>query len=252
MVNFRSMLFPRPSTQEYTDMRKLLVIAAAIACLATTPAFAQGKPGGVGGGPPAGAGPGGSPGGAHMGGMGGGMSGSAGGMARGGGFQDQAMTRREAAIERRDRMPPEQAVFGLSTSERAKLLKDADLAARKAFGEYQAALAKLNGRSAREARRNAKAATPAEVENFGRDTATRARELQSADAATRAAFGKLQAALARAEALQRAAAGAAAKSEPGRDTAARAQALGSASVDTKKGFGAAQSARAREKQAADN
>ena len=233
-------------------------LIAGLAAVAATPAFAQGKSGGAGG-PPAGVGPGGSQGGGHMGGngmggngMGGTMSGSHGDMGRGADYRDQAQARREAAIERRDRMTPEQAIFGLSTSERAKLLKDADLEARKAFGEYQAGLAKLNGGNARQARRDAKAASPAEVANFGTDTAARARELQSADAATRTAFGKLQAVLARAQALQRAAADVALKSEFGRDTAARAQGQGSASLETKKAFGAAQAARARDKDAAGN
>lgn len=243
-------------------MRKTnMILVSALALAMAAPAlYAQGRPDGVGGGPPAGVGggppggTGGSQGGGNMGGngMGGGMSGSHGDMGRSADYRDQAQARRQAAIERRDRMAPEQAMFGLSTSERAKLLKDADLEARKAFGEYQAGLAKLNGGSARQARRDAKVASPAEVANFGRDTAARARELQSADAATRAAFGKLQAALARAHALQRAAADIAVKSEFGRDTAARAQAQGSASLETRKGFGAAQAARAREKQAAGN
>jgi len=184
--------------------------------------------------------------------MGGRMSGSHGEMGRSGDYRQEGRARREDAIARRDTMAPEQAVFGLSTAARAKLLKDADLEARKAFGQYQASLAKAQGGSERQARRNAKMASDVEVSNFGSDTAARARELQSADLATRTAFGKLQSALARAQNLRRAAGAASVNAAFGTDTAARAKMQGNAALETRKTFGADQARRAKAKADADN
>lgn len=176
-------------------MRKLILVIAIAGLMASPIVLSQGR---SGGGHPVGP-PGGSVGGGQTGGqqMGSQMSGSRSGMER--------PTSREDARGRRDAMTPEQALFGLSTADRAKLLKDADLETRKAFGALQTSLARANGDSARTARRNAMAATYEEMASFGSQTAARAQELQSANNATRRAFGEFQAALARQQGLRRAA-----------------------------------------------
>ena len=125
---------------------------------------------------------------------------------------------------------PEEVMSALSTSERARKLREADLNTRKAFGAYQSEVA--------EARRDrdptdaaatavlgiqAQSATRAQIARFGEDTDERARELQKVGQATRRAFDKFQAAFWREQDLAEAAGAEARIAAYGVDTAPAAQ-----------------------------
>ncbi len=159
--------------------------------------------------------------------------------------REEARARREAATAQRDSVTPEKAVFGLSTAARAKLLKDANFETRKAFGAFQASLAKANGDSERAARINAESATHAQLASFGSDTAAHARTLQSADLATRKAFGRFQSASAREQDLRRVAGPEAVGRAFGAQTAANAQLQRDGTAESRTSFGENQSARAK-------
>jgi hypothetical protein len=224
-------------------MRKIILTLAIAAAFAAPVAFAGGGHGGGGIGIGVG-------GGGHIGGgIGGPVGGVRGGVDVGGSVHgsDRGLGR-QGVLDRAT--TPEQAVFGLSTAERASLLRDADLATRKAFGKYQSALAKARAKRdhaehGTDAMLSAEAASRQQIASFGADTAARARELQDADRATRRAFGKFQSTLAREQQLTVAAGAEAEASAFGQDTAARAQMLGQADVSTRRQFGADQSTRAR-------
>lgn len=147
---------------------------------------------------------------------------------------------------------PEQAMFGLSTSERAQLLREADLKTRTAFGEYQSVLARaLRDGDPTDAAATAvlgvqaQTATRERIIGFGADTAERAQQLKDADRATRRAFGRFQSALARELDLAAAAGAEAEASAFGQDTATRARLLGEAGAATRQEFGRDQSMAAK-------
>lgn len=229
-------------------MRKLLLGLAIAGCIATPLALAQGRSGG--GGPPSG-----SLGGSHMGSpmgasIGVGTHGSIGNTHMD--VQGHSTLRGANASTRADAQTPEQAVFGLSTAERAKLLKDADLETRKAFGAYQASLAKAKakakgGEDVDAMTVEADSLTQAQLDAFGTDTQARAMELKGADRATRKAFGTFQSALARERALARAAGAASVNAAFGADTASRARLQGDSDTDTRTRFGADESTGAKAK-----
>ena len=133
---------------------------------------------------------------------------------------------------------PEEVMSGLSTAERARKLREADLTTRKAFGDYQEAVA--------EARRDgdptdaaaadvlaiqAQSATRAQIARFGEDTDERARELQKVGHATRRAFDKFQAAYWREQDLGQAAGAEARIAAYGVDTATPAPVEGETAGD---------------------
>ncbi len=226
-------------------MRKssMILIAAVAMAMAAPAVQAQGRPGGAGGGPPAGVGGGAS--GSHMGSSMGNMGGTRGNSSMG--DMHSMDGRSKAEMHRENARTPEQALFGLSTAERAKLLKDADLDARKAFGAYQSALAKAkHEQGAGEASLDAMRASRSEMASFGADTQARAVELKDADRSTRKAFGKLQAALARAQGLERAAGQASVQAAFGQETASAAKLQGQADADARATFGPAQAAKAKQ------
>lgn len=222
-------------------MRTLILSLAIAGAIASPLATAQSR--GGGGGPPAGAG--GGAGGSHMGSPMGNMGGTRGNSSMGDMRSVDARSRNE--IRRDNARNPEQAMFGLSTAERAKMLKDADLDARKAFGAYQAALAKAKGEQGEgEDALEAMSASRSELAAFGADTKARAAELKDADRRTRRAFGKLQSALARAQGMERAAGAASVHAAFGQETASAAQLQGQADADARAGFGPAQAAKAKQ------
>lgn len=230
-------------------MRKFMLCIAIAGSIAAPLAFAQSHPGG---GPPAGVGGGmgGSMGGSHMGSPMGNMGASMGASM---GRSHSLDARARSTLRRDNARTPEQAMFGLSTAERAKLLKDADLETRKAFGSYQSALAKAQSRhdanSTTDATTGLDAGTVtiAQLSAFAADTRARAQEQKNADRATRRAFGSLQSALAREQGLQQAAGPVAVNAAFGVQTAARAKLQGNADVETRKRFGADESAAAKAK-----
>lgn len=236
-------------------MRKLILCIAIAGSMAAPLAFAQSHPGG---GPPpgAGGGMGGSMGGSHMGSPMGNMGASMG--THGDMGRSHSLDARARSTLRRDNArTPEQAMFGLSTAARAKLLKDADLETRKAFGSYQSALAKAQSRhdanSSTDATTGLDAGTVtiAQLNAFAADTRARAQEQQNADRATRRAFGSFQSALAREQGLQQAAGPVAVNAAFGVQTAARAKLQGDADVQTRQRFGADQSTAAKAKSHSD-
>lgn len=230
-------------------MRKLILCIAIAGSVATPLAFAQSH----GGGPPAGVGGGmgGSMGGSHMGSPMGNMGSSMGlGTHADIGRSHAIDARARADLRRHNAQTPEQAIFGLSTAERAKLLKDADLETRKAFGAYQSALARAQARhdagttAEATAQLDAGTASFSQLNAFAADTQARASEQKNADRATRRAFGKLQSALAQEQGLQQAAGPLALNAAFGTQTAARARTQGDADHTTRTSFGAEQSAAA--------
>lgn len=225
-------------------MRKLLLCISIAGCIAAPIVSAQGRSGG--GGPPSGT-MGGTMGGSQMGGSPHGDFGSRQSIDA----QQRSTLRRDNAHSGHEAATPEQALFGLSTADRAKLLKDADLETRKAFGAYQATLAKAQGDGGTTTL-TADSVTHAQLSTFALDTQTRAQELRSADRATRKAFGKFQSAMARQQALERAAGAASVNAAFGLDTASRAKLQRDADVDTRKTFGADESTRAKAKSDDDN
>jgi len=160
--------------------------------------------------------------------------------------QQRATMRRDEARARRDANAPEQALFGLSTAARAQLLKDADLETRKAFGTYQAALAKAKAkRSDGSTALASEAMTSADLQTFGADTQARARELKGSDRTTKQAFGTFQASLARQQALERAAGSTSTTAKFGTETSEGAKLQGKADADTRKSFGSKTATRAK-------
>lgn len=232
-------------------MRKMILCISIVSCLASSVAFGQGRPGGAGppsgnpGGPPMG-----NPGGSSMGNpsMGGGIRGEFGSAhsdARSLEAQQRSTLRREEARALRDAKAPEKALFGLSTAERAQLLKDADLATRKAFGTYQAALAKAKRPEGSTALASEARMTAADLQTFGADTQSRARELKGSDRTTKQAFGTFQASLARQQALERAAGATSANAQFGMETSEGAKLQGKVDADSRKAFGDKTATRAK-------
>lgn len=247
-------------------MRKTnMILVAALAMAMAAPAVqAQGRPGGAGGGPPAG--------------VGGGMGGPPTGMGGGGGMggmhapgrsmgdsmsNERSGSMREAATQRRAEAQARRVAaadkasgkgqFGQSTAERAKLLKDADLETRQAFGAYQAAAARQKSLETSAADAAGTSAQASDKAAFGKETAARAKAMREADLETRRAFGALQAAAAKGKALGSGLvlvttpSSASDKAEFGTQTSARAQLQKDFTTEDRKTFGKTQSALARAK-----
>lgn len=240
-------------------MRKLIVCIAIAGCLAGSTALAAGGGGGGQGGGQGGGhgggmgGQGGGMGGGMSGGMGGGMDGGMGGGMGGDHLNGRAnsdlhgagSSDPRSALRGDNANTPQQAMFGRSTAERARMLKDADLATRQAFGQYQSSLAKSQGNShapVSDATQN-----QVQIYHFVADTSARAKELKGADIATRTSFGAIQASLAREQGLERAAGTVALNAAFGQQTASRAKLQRDADVATRKTFGTDQSTRAKAK-----
>lgn len=231
-------------------MRKLILCFAIASCIAAPIASAQGRSGG--GGPPSGATGGNLGGGAQMGAPMGGPSMGGSINARGNADmnigRDASLRSQQRLDAQARRQSPEQAMLGLSTAERARLLKDADLETRQAFGAYQAALAKANRDGDTDTvEPSAAAVSLAELDAFAADTQARAREQKGATREARKAFGAFQSALAREQALLRAADPASANAAFGMETASHAALQRDADAETRQAFGSEQSARAKAK-----
>ncbi len=117
-------------------------------------------------------------------------------------FQSGSVSRLPGKTQRPPPPSPEQVVAPLGTAARARLLVEADQATRKAFAEYQAALAKAKAKGdAPRVAANAVLAIPAAsapyatLKAIGDDMSTAAVALQEPDRKTRGAFGKFTAAL---------------------------------------------------------
>lgn len=227
-------------------MRTLILSLAIAGAIASPLALAQSRGGGGGPPPGAGGGMGGPPMGMPSGNIGHGMGGSMGIDMRNSMGSLHAQERSDrAALRRENAQTPEQAMFGLFTADRAKLLKNADVDTRKAFGAYQASLAKAKNDDSTTAIANAETTSRADIQAFGADTAARASELKDADRRTRKAFGKFQSALARQQLLERVAGTTSVQAAFGIDTAASAKLQADADPAARTQFGANQAVRAK-------
>jgi hypothetical protein len=130
--------------------------------------------------------------------------------------QDARARTGASSIDRHPQTRPpktaDEVMSGLSTSDRARKLREADLQTRKAFGAYQSVVADArrdgdptDGAVADVLAVQATSATHAQIARFGEDTDQRARELQNVDQSTRRAFDKFQAAFWRQQDLAEAA-----------------------------------------------